>query len=169
MANRIGIVAFAFGVPSTIESNKRIGKIASELFRELNAAGIFTQRDVSTETGDELSTYYFSKEDLKNPPPTLRIARAAVEWAEVCRIKQLWVVAAKPHLWRAVRDTEKAVRESGLRILVTPANSEIEQFPEDSWFCSDSTQERTQSKANWEKRERILRWTPFWLYKLIAS
>ncbi|MDP2705687.1 MAG: hypothetical protein Q8O49_00560 [bacterium] len=165
MAERIGIVAFAFGVPATIEANKQIAKVATAIFHEMDAVAIFTQRDVILEPD---SARYFPKEDPNNPPPTLRIARGAVEWAEVCGIKQLYVVAAQPHYWRAFRDLQKAVRENRLKIEVCRV-SRIDDYLEDSWFCTDSTQERTQSLENWEKREKILRWMPFWIYKIIAS
>lgn len=166
MANRIGVVVFAFGVPSTITPNQQLAKVGGELFRELDAAGVFTQRDIVVDS--DVSVRYFPKENLDNPPPTLRVARKAVEWAEVCRLKQLWVVAAPPHYWRAFRDLKKAVREKGLKIEVCKV-TRTNNYQEDSWFCSDSTQERTQSLKNWNKRERILRWTPFFIYKIIAS
>ena len=77
-------------------------------------------------------------------------------------------MAAKPHLWRALRDIQQAVREAGARIEVR-ACKEIEQYPEDSWFCPDSTQDRVRSREAWDKRENILKLMPFFIYKRIAN
>jgi hypothetical protein len=49
------------------------------------------------------------------------------------------------------------------------AFKEIEQYSEEEWFCPDSTQERTRSREAWDKRERILKFMPFFLYKCIAK
>ena len=160
---KTGIVAFAFGVPSTILSNRRIAEIASKKARELNAS-VYTQLDVRVEQGISVE---YTKEEAGNPPPTLRIAREAVQWAKRDGLTELWVVAAKPHLWRALRDVQQAVHEAGTRIEVR-ACKEIEQYPEDSWFCPDSTQNRVRSSEAWNKRERILRLMPFFVYKRVA-
>lgn len=160
---KAGVIAFAFGVPGTILSNQRIAQIASRKAQELTAP-IYTQLDVHVESGIEVE---YTKEEPGNPPPSLRIARGAVQWAERQRFTELWVVAAKPHIWRCLRDLKYAVREARAKIEVK-ACKEIEQYPEDEWFCSDSIQERTRSRKNWQRRERILRLIPIFLYKLIA-
>jgi hypothetical protein len=161
---KTGIVAFAFGVPDTILSNRRIAEIASKKARELNGR-VYTQLDIRVE--DDISVEY-TDEKPGNPPPTLRIARGAVQWAKRHGLTELWVVAAKPHLWRALRDVQRAVREDGARIEVRVCK-EVEQYPEDSWFCPDSTQDRVRSRKAWDKRERILKLMPFFLYKCVAS
>ena len=161
---KIGIVAFGFGVPWTILSNQRIAQIASQKAMELNAP-VYTQLDIRIESGIEVK---YTVEEPGNPPPTLRIARGAVQWAKQQGFEELWIVAAKPQLWRALRDVEQAVREAGEKIEVH-ACKEIEQYPEDSWFCPDSTQPRTQSRKAWNKREKILKLLPFFLYKHVAK
>lgn len=160
-----GIVAFAFGAPCTIRSNWHIARIASNKVREL-VAPCYTQRDVNIAP----IISFRILEESGNPPPTLRIARGAVRWAKhpKNRIEEIWVVAAKPHLWRCMRDMRMAVQEAGGGIIVL-ACGEIEQVSEDEWFCSDSTQERTQSREAWEKRERVLKLMPLFIYKRIAS
>jgi len=160
----IGIVAFAFGVPDTILSNRRIAKIASEKAQELKAP-VYTQLDIRIESEIEVE---YTNEKPGNPPPTLRIARGAVRWAKRLGFKELWVSAAKPQLWRCLRDLEQAVREVDMQIKVR-AFKEIKQYSEEEWFCSDSTQERTRSREVWDKRERILKLMPFFLYKYIAK
>lgn len=161
-----GVVAFALGVPSTIKSNRHIARIAARKAIAMDLAPIYTQSDVNVR-GLSVVVFYVP-EELGHPPPTFRIARGAVQMAKDHGIVELWVAAAKPHLWRCLRDMKVAVREAGGGIVIR-ACEEIEQVPEDEWFCSDSTQERTQSREAWEKRERIVRLMPFCIYKRVAS
>jgi len=160
----VGIVAFAFGAPHTIRSNRRIAQIASQRAWELNGR-VYTQPDIHVE---ESTLVEYIEEKPDNPSPTLRIARGCVQWAIRCRLTVLWVVAAKPHLWRALRDIRAAIREARVRIEVRVCQ-EIKQYPEESWFCPDSTQYRTQSREAWNRRERILKLMPFCVYKIVAS
>lgn len=159
-----GIVAFAFGVPETIRSNQRIARIASQKAWELNAP-VYTQFDVRVEPGVKVK---YADDESNNPPPTLRIARGAVRWAKQRGFRELWIVAAKPHLWRALRDVQQAVREDGTRIDIRVCE-EIEQYTENSWFCSDSTQDRVRSREAWDKREKVLKLMPFFIYKRVAK
>ena len=159
---KAGIVAFAFGVPASVHSNMLIARVASQKAREL-VAPVFTQLDVGIDPDVEV---FHIIERLGEPPPTLKIAKEAVQWAVEIGIRQLWVVAAKPHLWRCLRDLKQAACEEGIKIDVC---EEIEKYPADEWFCDDSTQERTRSRKAWERRERILKCLPFFIYKCIAS
>jgi hypothetical protein len=61
-----------------------------------------------------------------------------------------------------------AVREVGGDIVILVCE-EVEQYPEDLWYCPHSTQKRTRSREAWEKRELVLRLMPFWIYKRVAS
>ena len=158
---KVGIVAFAFGTPETILANRRIAEIASNKARELNSR-VYTQLDIRIEDGVKVE---YAKEKPGNPPPTLRIARGAVQWAKRYRLTELLVVAAKPHLWRALRDLRRAVREAGTPIEVQ-ACPEINSYPEVSWFCLDSTQDRVRTRGAWNKRERILKLLPFFIYEV---
>jgi hypothetical protein len=160
-----GVVAFAFGAPETILSNRRIAIVASQKAREL-CAPVYTQLDVRVESGIQVE---YTEEEPGNPPPTLRIARGAVQWAKRHGFTMLFVVAAKPHLWRALRDVRAAVREDGARIGVRACDKGIAQYPGDSWFCPDSAQARTRSSEVWNKRENILKCLPFFVYKRVAS
>lgn len=161
---RAAVVAFAFGTPSTIRPNTRIASITARKARELQAP-VYTQADIALEPGVE--TVQIDEKDGK-PPPTLRIARGAARWAKARRLTELWVVAAKPHLWRAERDLREAVQEVGGGITIRVPD-EIRNSPSHEWFCCDSEQERTRSASAWKKRECILRIMPFSLYKLIAG
>lgn len=163
---KIGIVAFAFGAPSVICSNDLIARIASWKAREFNAP-VYTQLDVRIEPGIMVE---FADEIPGDPPPTLRIARGAIRWAKQRGLTELWIVAAQPHIWRCARDLAESVREAGggwqisIRIC-----DEIDQYPEDSWFCFNSTQTRTRSRRNWQGRERAIKLIPFFIYKRITN
>lgn len=168
---KAGVIAFAFGTPGTILSNQRIAEIATKKARELNAS-VYTQRDVYI--GRDVSVERVEEKYTDGPPPTLRIARGAVLWAKRRGLTELWVVAAKPHLWRALRDVREAVYEkrdimqSVVSWIQVYGCKEVEQYHEDSWFCPDSLQDRTCSREEWVKRERILKLVPFFIYKIVA-
>lgn len=157
---KAGVVAFAFGAPSTIRSNRMIAKIALQKARERNAP-IFTQLDVHIYGANR------AMEDDNNPPTILRIAREAIQWAKERGLEELWIVAAKPHLWRAFRDMREALREAGGEIKIH-ACREIDECSGDLWFCISSTQAWTRSKGAWDRREKILKSLPLFLYKIIA-
>lgn len=174
-AGLVGIVAFAFGVPHFTLSNKCIAEIAMRKALSqgewsqgdvVTPAPIYTQQDIQLPRF--LGKRYRVKEKEGNPPPTLRIARGAVKWAKQRGIRRLWVVAARPHLWRCVRDLEYAVCEANAQIEVF-ACKEIMQAPESKWFDPDSTQKRVHSFWKWWPREIILRLMPMAIYKRVAG
>ncbi len=159
-----GVVAFAFGVPATIVPNRQIATLAETLAREQEAP-IFTQCDVEIGLGFAVSKI---ENQGGNPPSTLAIAREAVRWARQHGLTTLWVVAAKPHVTRAVRDLTAAVREAGYPIEVRTCPA-INQYPPNSWFSKESVQKRVQSPRDWGPRERILLSLPFSVYKRVAK
>ena len=108
----VGIVAFAFGTPESIMSNRCIAQIVSQKVHDLEAP-VYTQLDIHVEPGIEVE---YTEEKLGNPPPTLRIARGAIQWAKRQGFTELLVIAAKPHLCRCFRDLTHAVREAGAQI-----------------------------------------------------
>jgi len=160
-----GIVAFAFGSPFNILSNQKITEITSKKSLELNAP-VYTQADIILPHHEIDITY--TPEKLNSPPPTLRIARGAIRWAEERGLKSLLIVAAKPHIKRAHRDMQKATLETKKNINIIICE-EINKYGEFLWFCSDSNQKRTTSLKEWRKRERILEVLPFFIYKIIAG
>lgn len=187
---KIGIVAFAFGAPHSTFANWRIAEMARyEVWRQEQEssleihAQIFTQRDIQfdplgpqNDPRDERTlvevqsvevTYIEGESDC--PPSTLRIARGAVKWAKQRGIRKLWVVAAKPHLWRCVRDLKYAIREADAHIEVFVYQG-IKEIPGDKWFYPlGSTQKRVQSFWKWWPREIILRLMPMGIYKRVAG
>ena len=175
MAEKIGVVAFAFGVPSTIRSNQFIASTALEEARACGAP-IYTQKDI--QINDPQINIERIAEASGSPSPTLRIARGAVRWAHNLGLETLIVVAAEPHMSRCFRDLEYAVREAmrgrlGKKdkayIYVTTPRHATYHHEFHEWFCPNSEQARTRSREDWEKGERIIRSMPMWLYKLVAS
>jgi len=163
-----GIVAFAFGIPWDIDSNWQIAQIALKKAIEFNAP-IFTQDDIAIENRAIDVTHTFNDVSTGNPPSTLQISRRAVMWAKEYKINKLWIAAAKPHLWRCLRDLKQAVLEAGIKMEVYACDERINSYPEDSWFCINSEQKHTRSKEEWDKREGVLRRIPFFLYKWITK
>lgn len=165
-------MAFAFGVPSKIKPNQLIAEIALKEAKKLGAP-IYTQLDISIE--DKEVKVAYTKEKRGNPPPTLRIARGAVDWANKLGLKELWIVAAVPHLKRCKRDLRFAVDEdrekkgrTGLKIGVFYCK-DIKKHQEEEWYCSQSEQKRTRSSKDWRWREKMLLMMPMSLYKRIAG
>lgn len=157
-----GVVAFAFGVPYTTQANRQIRDIVARA-----RAPIFTQQDIQFPDIWNMDVTYCEGE-VGGPPPTLRIAREAVHWAIMQNIDEIMVVAAQPHLSRAMRDMRMAVREWGACILVVKS-PEVGLYHEDSWYSPESTQARAKSARAFLPREYVLRLMPFWLYKKLAS
>jgi hypothetical protein len=165
-----GVAAFAFGVPSTIWSNQEISRIAVNT-AAVESLTIFTQLDIqaSSPSWGKITVEYLPDEDPKDPPPTLRIARWVIRRAVQEDLSEIIVVAARPHIWRVMRDMEEAAREAGfLQLLIKPA-PETWSYREEKWYCADSTQKRVQSREAWREREAVLEAVPFWLYREIAG
>jgi hypothetical protein len=158
-----GVVAFAFGVPTTIRSNQLIAVIACQKAEEIQGP-LFTQRDVPIPTNFDVE---YVAENPASPPPTLRIARGAAKWAIRRQLKELWISAAEPHVWRCFRDLERALLEQHANIRVCVC-TDIRQYPESDWYCTDSEQVRTRTKKSWVGREGFLQILPFFIYRLIA-
>ncbi len=161
---RSGIVAFAFGTPSSIQSNVRIASMAVQRVR-LHSGLVYTQRDVPL---DPDIPVVFTPEESGSPPPTLRICRGAVRWARQEKLDELWIAAAGPHLWRCRRDLLRAIDEVGIDLAVRICQ-ESGSNAGSEWYCEDSTQSRTRSVSAWWTRELLLRCLPFWLYQRVAS
>lgn len=163
---KIGILAFAFGTPSDIQSNRNLAKIASSAAKKFGAP-VYTQNDIQILNGTHVE--YTPQPEGEGPPPTLRIARRAMLWAKKLQLERLYIVCASPHERRCYRDSTYAADEAGLSISICVLPRTDYRINDDEWFCENSTQKRTQSKKNWNKRELLVRLMPFWLYKKIAA
>lgn len=159
------VVAFAFGVPNTLRSNRCIAEMASRKAAALRIP-IYTQHEViPVEPGVEVE---LTEEKHPERVPTLRIARGAVRWARRREIDEFWLCAAKPHLARCWRDLHFAIQESNAEIKVR-AVQDTENHSNDFWFCSESMQADTRVRWRWQFRDAILMHMPMRLYSLIAS
>ena len=163
--NNVGVVVFAFGAPSGTSVNLSIGGRASAEAWKFSVP-VFTQRDVPLHSF--VRRERVSEREGK-PPSTLKLARHAVAWAIQNQFTELRVVAAQPHLWRAVRDTKAAVRETGFKFLKVSTCEWNGQPESDLWFTRESTQLRGRFKILFWVREAILRGMPFGLYKQIVG
>jgi hypothetical protein len=109
------VVAFAFGVPNTLRSNRLIAKIAAEK-AESRGVPVYTQLDVlPLDRGIEVELI---KEEYPKRMPSLRIARGAIRWAQARGIDTIWICAAKPHLARTARDLNCAIEEANASISI---------------------------------------------------
>ncbi|MDX1608222.1 MAG: hypothetical protein R3251_03365 [Candidatus Spechtbacterales bacterium] len=152
---------FAFGVPQNTIPNRALSQWTTTK-AIANEASVYTQADIVLL--DESVEVRRVEESPGNPPPTLRIARGAAEYARELGVDEIHVLAAEPHRWRALRDQRKAVEELDLDVEVKPAN-----IPNVGWYDKQSSQKRVRSCLNWWPRELILRAMPFSLYKRVAS
>jgi hypothetical protein len=159
------VVAFAFGAPSTLLSNRLIAGIAGNKAKSLGIP-VYTQRDVTPlETGIQIE---LTEEDYPKRVPTLRIARGAIKWTKQHGIDEVWLCAAKPHLARAARDFNYALEEENACINVKVCE-EIHEQPHKHWFCEDSVHIDTRFWLIWKVRDAVLMYIPTWLYSLIAN
>lgn len=163
--NKNCIVAFAFGTGRNIPPNQELRRIASVRAKELNAS-VYTQQDIEPVQGIE---FIYTQEVSGKVPSTLDIARNAVSWAKAQDVTDLYIVCAKPHMIRCLRDLKYAASHSGadkkISVHICP---EIYDYPENFWYCKDSGQIRTQTKTAFVPRETILTLMPMWLYIRVA-
>jgi hypothetical protein len=162
---REAVVAFAFGVPNTLPSNRLIAEVASKKADALNIP-VYTQWDVMPlAQGVQV---VLTEENYPVRVPTLRIARGAIAWLAQNRISQVWLCAAAPHFARTTRDLHYAAKLAGWPITVEICAG-LTDPPYDSWFCAGSTQPDTRLKWLWMARDAILMHMPMWLYARIAG
>ena len=166
---KAGIVAFAFGVPANIRSNNLIAQIAANKALSLKAP-VFTHLDIQFSKSDYgvIDVERIKEEEPDYPPSTLQIARAAVDWARQRGIRELWIVAAVPHVWRCERDLKYAVSGVNASIKIQVCG-EIKRHKDDLWFDPKSFQPRTRSSSKWWRREIILRILPMFLYERLTD
>ena len=137
------VVAFAFGSPNTLRSNRAIAEMASAMAAALGLP-VYAVLDVCLlRQGVEV---HLTAENYPERLPTLREARGAVAWALERRIDLFWLCAATPHVVRCRRDLAYAIRERDAAIAVKIA-PDAGLHPDDFWFCPDSTQLDTRISA----------------------
>ncbi len=158
------VIAFAFSIPWKIKPNIILAEIASRKAQNFNIP-IYTQKDIFI--NPKLEPVYI--QDLLNgPPSTLQISFWANYWAQKEKIEKFYVVAARPHIERCLRDLKYVAKKKSLEIEFCVCK-EVYQHSEEVWYCLRSEQKHTQTKINWQKRERIIRLLPMWFYKSIST
>ncbi|MDD5589823.1 MAG: hypothetical protein PHQ47_01455 [Candidatus Portnoybacteria bacterium] len=169
-AGNNGLIVFAFGAPSGIRSNQILSENAAKI-AAANHWPVYTQADIVIDKS--LFDVTYTAELPGEPPPTLRIARGAAEWALARELDYVFILAAAPHQSRCYRDFCHALCE--IRGKSMPVIWHLMTFgsfkrvPEEEWFCHDSLQSRTRSRAAWERREWILMHMPMFIYKRVAN
>lgn len=168
----IGVVVYAFGTPYSNTSNQWLVSEVRKIYMHFNSILVYTQNDIQF-IGEEFQYLrdgitYFPQGENEEAPPTLRIARGAAQWARGKIEKKIIVVAAKPHLPRALRDTRKAFEEAVVNIRIETWSDSVHRHY-NAWFDPNGTQIRAASRSHWEKRERILRFMPYPLYRIVAK
>ena len=159
---KAGIIAFAFGAPHNIPSNKALAEIALKKAKELDAI-IFTQYDVSL---DENFNVVRPNEIMNCPPTTYELSFKAIEWAKKNEIRELWIVAAPYHTFRCLRDLHYVAWEKNFKVEIKTCD-EVKNFTD--WFSRKSMQWWTQSSLHWWLRELPILFTPMPLYKKMTS
>lgn len=157
-----GIVVFGFGFPTDIVANQLLTEMA-KWEMSLDSTPVFTQREIVLDGAE-----YSDAPGPQGPMTTLRVCRAAVQWAHLRGLDEIMIIAAKPHLWRCLRDMRYAAREVNFDIKVY-ASDLIENVSSKQWFRGDSEQWCTKSRVVWYLRDSILRIMPMSIYRRIAS
>ena len=166
-APKAGVLAFAFGVPYSIWPNQIIATVAARKAQELGDAPVFTQQDIQFDPSWEIDAHYCS-ETPGNPPPTLRIAREAFFWAHNLGLKEVWVVGARPHLKRIVRDINYLMKHTNTSIVFRLCEEAMVYWPEE-FYAPNSYQPRVRSARAWWPRELILLMMPMFVYRRVAG
>ncbi|OGG79140.1 hypothetical protein A3A39_00775 [Candidatus Kaiserbacteria bacterium RIFCSPLOWO2_01_FULL_54_13] len=155
----------AFGIPATLWSNRCIAEAAS--WRALVLRGpVFTQ--IGIRMWDGIPTFQIPGESSTSWATTMQMAFGAVDWAQKNGIDELWIVAARSHLARALRDVRFAVRKAGASIEVRAA-PEVGNFSDADWFRKESGQLRTRSRFFWLCYNTALFLVPMGIYLRIAG
>lgn len=168
------ILAFAFGNPHWLKSNKVIAKRAVNLARIFNA-DIFTQKDILIDKG--VARHYCimyaenkairQEDDYQEYLSTFDIIERFARCAKKEKWEKVWVVAAPQHIGRCLRDLEKTLKKENLKIEILIDS--VDDYDKNTWYSEESTQWRTRSPLLWWLREIPLRIMPWRLYKKIAK
>lgn len=164
-----GVVLCGFSKPENAPPNRRIAHIGAS-YAEFYNSPVYAQLDTRIPSQFNLDvTYVDTEESRKNDPATtLRMAREVAKWAQERGLTKLVIVAAKPHMWRCLRDQRKANRELNLNIEVI-AHPNIAKSSYFSWFYKESEQSWCRSVWMWLPRESILFLMPFWAYDKLTG
>lgn len=153
------VVAFAFGSPFTLSSNKEIARVASEIAEDVGCP-VFTQELVPVTPGRDIRHVIEPENDYF--ASTFSIAQQAISWADGADVKRLYVVAAHVHIRRCMRDLRWIALRKWSNIVFLSRPVKV-SWQEGSW------QKRVRSPWQWYPREYLLRALPMWLYERVTS
>lgn len=162
---KIGIVAFAFGVPSSIIANRTIGDIASIHAENYNFP-IYTEPLIPIKNG--LNVQFFDG-GFNKPVSLFDLACAAADWAIYLGLEQIIIVTARPAVRRSKRDLKWALKKKGASRISIKVSPGISAYPLKFWFGCDCALARARYPLVWYLREMILVPMPMFLYKWAAS
>lgn len=161
---RKGVVALAFGQPASLPANEAIRETAHAATWALNAP-IYTQLDCGVVQSDYPAPVAYFPQTIGNPPPLLRICRAAATWATAHCLDEIYVVSAPPHMRLCMRDMKESLGElgSGIRTYSWGDNILRDSHSPDFWFPS------TSFRWQWNLADRCFKIMPWRMYSLLMS
>jgi hypothetical protein len=127
-----------FGAPANLPANLAIAATALRESRRLKLPIFFAPAEIF-DFGDY--SHQFST-DFTGYISTVKQVRALAEAAAVRGWRRVLIVAAPPHLWRALRD----VRAQGLS---AGADNSIRAYPKNLWYSKNSTHRQTTAWWRW--------------------
>lgn len=132
---KVGVVAFGFGEPFDLASNRLIATRLIEVVQTTGAVFVYTDRDVAPHLSldDEVAVKQL---DSTLFPHTYRMAVFAIQQAQEHGVEELYVVAAPCHIWRCLRDLRWVADDQALTITLVPKpiNRSVYEPTADTWF-----------------------------------
>ena len=127
-----------FGAPAALPANRAIAEAALRESRQRKIPIFFAPRDIFDFAG---YTNGLSR-DFSGYISTVKQVRALIEAAKDQAWQRVLIVAAPPHIWRALRD----VRAAGLSAGVAQS---LRSYPRRFWYSAESTHRQTTSWFRW--------------------
>jgi len=115
---KVGLVAFGFGEPYDLESNRLIAACVTKVAQTKEIVSIYTDRDVALHLPPDEAVV--KQLDSTLFPHTYRMAVFTVKQMKEEGVEELHAVAASCHLWRAVRDLRWAAVDHGVAVKLVP-------------------------------------------------
>lgn len=109
--SKVGVVAFGFGEPATLDVNKKLAAKATAIATTSGALMICTDRDVSPHFKD--MSIPVTEIDPTRKPTTYRLAVLVAAETKSAELEALHIIAAPCHMWRCRRDIAWALKEVG--------------------------------------------------------
>lgn len=127
-----------FGLPATLPANRAIAAVALQAAKRYDLP-IFCAPSGIFDLGDYQNLI---ERDFPGYVSTVKQVGALVAMAQQRQWKRVLLVAAPPHIWRALRD----VRAAGLSVDAAPS---LYEHPRSVWYSRDSEHRQTTSWFRW--------------------